>query len=133
LEALPGYAEAALLIADAETARGDFLPAVEVLADLLIDDPYHLEALLRLGEVLLPGGRENDAVVALRRVLRGNPGSAVGWLRVGEAYLAVDAEDDAVACWRRALEAGLEGETADAIRDELARRGSSSPAVRRTA
>lgn len=133
LEALPGYGEAALLVADAELERGDFAAAVGVLVDLLADDPYHLDALLRLGEILLENGRTEDAMIALWRVLRFDPNSAVGWMRLGDAYMAANAVADAVGCWHRAIEAGLDPETTRALRTEIARLESELPGARRTA
>jgi tetratricopeptide (TPR) repeat protein len=121
LEALPGYAEAALLVADGELERGDPDAAIEVLADLLYDDPYNLEALLKLGEMLQASGRDADAIFAFRRVLRFDPGLATAWLRLGEASFSNGEVDDAINCWRRALEAGLDGENARVVEAEIRR------------
>lgn len=120
-EALPGYADAALLIADAEMERSNAGAAVEILADLLADDPYNLDALVRLGESLLATGRESDAIFAFRRVLRFDPEMALGWRRLGEAYMAAGSIDDAAACWRRAIEVGIDEESAGILTDEIDR------------
>jgi hypothetical protein len=37
-------------------------------------DPYHLAALVRLGDMLCLFGRQREAAVAYRRVLRFDPG-----------------------------------------------------------
>ncbi len=121
LEALPGYAEAAILVADGELERGDPDAAVDALADLLHDDPFHLDALLKLGETLQWSGREADAIFAFRRVLRYDPTLAIAWLRLGDTWLASGERDEAIACWRRALEVGLDDETARAVEEEIAR------------
>jgi cellulose synthase operon protein C len=75
LDALPGYADAVMLLAEAELRRGDSSAAVSALADLLTEDPYHLPVLVRLGEVLLACGRPADATIAARRALRFDPQS----------------------------------------------------------
>ena len=76
LEVLPGYAGALLALAGVEERRGRPDAAVTLLAELLTADAYHLEALCRLGAVLLRAGRPEDARRALVRVLRFAPGHA---------------------------------------------------------
>jgi tetratricopeptide (TPR) repeat protein len=110
LEALPGYGDAALLLAEAERRRGRMAAAVGALVDLLEEDAYDLRALFRLGEVLLEADRPADAVTAFRRVLRFDPASARGWLRLGEALVAAGRPAEAAACWRRSGDTGVAGE-----------------------
>ena len=76
LEIFPGYAAAALLLAEVEARRGNPASAVTLLVGLLEEDAYHLEALERLGDVLLTSGRVTDAQNAYRRLLRFDPDSA---------------------------------------------------------
>ena len=45
-----------------------------MLIDLLTVDPYHLDALMRLGELLEQMRRPDDAIEAYQRVLRFDPG-----------------------------------------------------------
>lgn len=73
LAVLPSYGEAALPWAALEVERGEFQAAVTVLADLLTVDPYHLDALLQLGQTLATAERYDEARTALRRVLRFDP------------------------------------------------------------
>ncbi|MDR0787583.1 MAG: tetratricopeptide repeat protein [Gemmatimonadota bacterium] len=120
LEALPGYMEAALLVAEGELERGDPDAAISVLADLLYDDPYNLDILLRLGELLRIGERHPDDVIfAFRRVVRFDPTHAVAWMRLGETLLAAGRENEAVACWRRAVDEGLPVERARAVSEAI--------------
>lgn len=76
LEALPSYGDAALGLADLEMARGDAQAAINTLVDLLTVDPFHLAALVRLGDLLCLAERQGEAAVAYRRVLRFDPGYA---------------------------------------------------------
>jgi predicted TPR repeat methyltransferase len=59
-----------MALADLEADRGDVQAGIGVLADLLVLDPYHLDALSRLGDLLLDAQRPDDAARAYRRVLR---------------------------------------------------------------
>lgn len=107
LSALPGYAEAARLVADAERAAGRAEAAIAVLAELLEEDAYHLPSLLYLGQMLLHTGRAGDARVAFRRVLRLSPESGDAWLGLSRSYLAEGRANEAAAC--RAQAAAIPG------------------------
>jgi tetratricopeptide (TPR) repeat protein len=76
LHALPSYGEAAFGLTELELSRGDTRAAIHVLADLLTVDPYHLPALVRLGDILCVAGMQREAGVAYRRVLHFDPGFA---------------------------------------------------------
>ncbi|MQA89761.1 MAG: tetratricopeptide repeat protein [Gemmatimonas sp.] len=119
LEALPGYSEAALLLANAEHARGESDAGVDVLVELLEMDLYHLPALHRLGEILLESGNAADAATAFRRVLRFDPGSGQAWLRLGDALEHSAASQEAAKCWERAADL--------APADQLERRAMTRP------
>jgi predicted Zn-dependent protease len=108
LQSLPGYAEAALLVAEAENERGNAPAAIAVLADLLADDPYHLSILLKLGEILLEHGHPQDAIVAFRRVLRFDPKQATAWLRLAQTYRSLNDVELTEASRQRAIEAGMD-------------------------
>ena len=71
---LPSYGEAAFALADLVCRRGRIRDAVHVLVDLLIVDPYHLDSLVRLGNLLTALGRISEAAIAFRRVLHFDPG-----------------------------------------------------------
>jgi tetratricopeptide (TPR) repeat protein len=132
LDALPGYTEAALIVAEAERARGQPDAAVTVLADLLADDPYHFPALLRLGEILLAEGRLPDARQAILRVLRFEPESARAWIALGDLAAGEGQRRHAVKCWRNALEARPDPIVSAAARERLANAEGSDP-LRRSA
>ena len=74
LELLPSYGEAAFALIELELGRGHAAAALGVLIDLLTLDPYHLEGLMKLGQVLEQMRRPDDAVKAYQRVLRFDPG-----------------------------------------------------------
>jgi tetratricopeptide (TPR) repeat protein len=76
LEVIPSYGEAAFALAELEASQGRLQVAINVLADLLTVDPYHLLALVRLGDLLWRAGMQGQAGVAYRRVLHFDPGHA---------------------------------------------------------
>jgi tetratricopeptide (TPR) repeat protein len=76
LQRLPSYGAAAFGLAALLEQRGDAGGAMEVLVDLLMLDPYQLEALVRLASLLEADGRRQAALFAYERVLRFDPGSA---------------------------------------------------------
>src|SRR5690606_22611187 len=98
LEILPGYADAARLVADAERGAGRHGSAIAVLAELLEEDAYHLPSILYLGQLLLHEGRYADAGIAFRRVLRLDPYSAEAWQSLSRAYAAEGRLSEAAAC-----------------------------------
>jgi cellulose synthase operon protein C len=73
LRRLPSYGDAAFGLASLEESRGRVDEAVNVLVDLLSTDPYRLDALLRLGRLLLETQRQKQARFAFERVLRFDP------------------------------------------------------------
>jgi len=70
LASVPTYADAVLALAALRRETGAALDTIELLADFLGRDPYHLEALASLGESLYLAGRRDDARFAFDRVLR---------------------------------------------------------------
>jgi tetratricopeptide (TPR) repeat protein len=74
LEMIPSYGEAAFALVELEQGRGNLPAALSVLVDLLTVDPYHLDALIRLGEVLEQARRPKEAAKAYERVLHFDPG-----------------------------------------------------------
>jgi tetratricopeptide (TPR) repeat protein len=88
LRMMPTYGEAAFGLAKLEENRGRLREGIHVLADLLTHDPYHLEALVRLGDLLVRAGLKQEALYAFQRVLRFNPNderarAAAAWLAQG--------------------------------------------------
>ncbi|MGQ0538092.1 MAG: tetratricopeptide repeat protein [Gemmatimonadaceae bacterium] len=70
LDTVPTYAEAAMALAALWCSRQRAREAVRLLAELLLREPYHFDALAGLGEALLRCTRLADARVAFERVLR---------------------------------------------------------------
>ena len=82
------------------------------LIALLERDPYHLDALLALGETLMALGKRRDASHALRRILRFDP-SHVGALYYEGVLLNEQKRfRDAILRWRRVIELEPAGEFA---------------------
>ncbi|HEY0672031.1 MAG TPA: tetratricopeptide repeat protein [Longimicrobiales bacterium] len=73
LEFLPSHGEAAFALAELERRQGNLRAAIDVMIDLLTVDPYHLDALVGLGALLVENGREDQAQLAFERVLRFDP------------------------------------------------------------
>lgn len=73
LKVLPSFGHAAFGLADLEEARGNVREAMHVVIDLLNMDPYRLDALVRLGDLLLTSGQHDQARFAFERVLRFDP------------------------------------------------------------
>jgi len=73
LTVLPTYDAAAFGLADLYAQNGYPRHAVNVMADLLFLDPYHLEALARLAQLLEHEGRVADAIVAWERLRQFHP------------------------------------------------------------
>ncbi len=119
LESLPGYAEAAVLVAEAERAAGRPHEAIDALAELLADDPYHLHALHQLGTILLEADRPEDAGVAFRRTVRFDPASSAAWEGLGNALAAMGDLQGAADCWRRAERLASDAESSEALKRKL--------------
>jgi tetratricopeptide (TPR) repeat protein len=83
LAVLPTYGVAAFGLAELYRSQQRHGEAIRVLADLLTVDPYRLDALVRLGELLVTAGRFDEARFAYERVLRFDP--AHGAARAGLA------------------------------------------------
>jgi tetratricopeptide (TPR) repeat protein len=74
LDIIPSYGDAAFALVELEQGRGQLRAALHVLVDLLTLDPYNLEGLIKLGEVLERAGRWPEAARAYQRVLHFDPG-----------------------------------------------------------
>jgi predicted TPR repeat methyltransferase len=48
--------------------------AIAIVVDMLTVDPYHLDGLVKLGELLGEAGRPDQAALAYKRVLHFDPG-----------------------------------------------------------
>ena len=76
LNVLPSYGPAAFGLAALHAQQGHMRLAVHVIVDLLTLDPYNMDALARLAELLEQAGRSGDARIAWQRVLRFQPAHA---------------------------------------------------------
>ncbi|MEW5916159.1 MAG: hypothetical protein AB1762_07125, partial [Gemmatimonadota bacterium] len=70
LDAVPSYSEAVLELSALHRSRGHAAETIPILAELLLREPYHFDALAALGEALMLCERKADARVAFERVLR---------------------------------------------------------------
>src|SRR4029078_8361556 len=78
--------------------------AVSLRVELLQRDPYHLDALIALGEALVSLGRDADAEQAFARVLRFDPLHVAGLFHVCTFLDCRHRYRDAVACWERVVD-----------------------------
>ncbi|MBA3889353.1 MAG: tetratricopeptide repeat protein [Gemmatimonadaceae bacterium] len=112
LDTVPTYAEASLELAVLRRRTYRPADALSLLVELLVRDPYHLEALVALGETLLQLGQRRDAATAFARVLRFNPDHAAALYHEGRWF--ADQRDYAAALtrWERVVTLDPAGEYA---------------------
>jgi cellulose synthase operon protein C len=87
LRVLPSYGDAAFGLVELYEQRQDLHRAMNVIVELLTADPYRLDALVRLGDLLVRAGRPVEAQFAFQRVLRFDPhdeGAQAGVRRIEE-------------------------------------------------
>jgi cytochrome c-type biogenesis protein CcmH/NrfG len=87
---------------------------------MLADDPYHFDALILLGRVLLDEGRSEDARQAFRRVLRFDPRHAGASFYLGVVAGEERRFRDAIGHWRDTIDADPDGELAARARENVA-------------
>lgn len=112
LDTVPTYAEATLELATLRRAGGRAAEALTLLVDLLARDPYHLEALVALGETLLQLAQRRDAATAFARVLRFNPDHAAALYHEGRWHADQRDYDAALERWDRVIALDPAGEYA---------------------
>jgi tetratricopeptide (TPR) repeat protein len=112
LDAVPSYSEAALELAALRRGRGRAADTIPLLADLLLREPYHFDALAALGESLMLCGRHADASVAFERVLRFVPLHAAALYFSGVQLSEVHRYDEALDRWDTLIEAEPESDYA---------------------
>jgi tetratricopeptide (TPR) repeat protein len=100
---LPGYAEAAMVLAEGMLTLGRTEQALATLVDQLEYDSRNLPAILRLGEILQDTSRPTEARVAFRRVLRVDPGSEKAWIQLADSFAVVGRDAEANSCLARAV------------------------------
>lgn len=94
--------------ADAAERQGDVNAAAALLRDVLAWAPDHVEANLRLGEILAGAGEAAAALEHFRRAAVADPASAPVHCAVGRALALQGDVDGAIAAFRRATEAAPE-------------------------
>jgi len=89
------------------------------LIALLEVDPWDLEALTLLGELLLEDGRPEQAIEAFERVLKFDPEAAQARLAYGAALVRVRRYREASDQWETVVRADPGGALASAARNQL--------------
>ncbi len=85
-------------------SRADFPAAIEMLAEVVVEDSENAEAWRQLGICYLETAQPDLAIEALTRALRCDPGHATTHYVLGNAYGSTAQLERAAACYRRALE-----------------------------
>jgi tetratricopeptide (TPR) repeat protein len=119
LELLPTFLDAGLALADLLRRTGLAAEAVRLLVDLLLAEPYALEALVLLGRTLVEDGRLEDAVAAFDRVLRFHSGHTIALYHRGLAQARLHRFGAAIADWERLVALGPTGPLAAAARAQM--------------
>jgi glycosyltransferase involved in cell wall biosynthesis/Flp pilus assembly protein TadD len=120
------------LVADARAAegRGDLNAAAALWRETLALDPGHVEALLRLGEILAGAGEGNEALEHFRRAVAVDPGSASAHCALGRALALAGDTTGAIDSFRQAAAAEPESfEPAYYLAAALRRSGATFEAV----
>jgi len=112
LDAVPSYAEAALELAALRRDRGRAAETIPLLADLLLREPYHFDALAALGESLMACGRQDDARLAFERVLRFVPVHGAALYFSGVQLSEAHRYDEAIDRWAALIAAQPESDFA---------------------
>jgi cytochrome c-type biogenesis protein CcmH/NrfG len=90
-----------------------------MLVDLLQRDPYHFEALIALGEVLLDLDRKADAVTAFSRVLRFDPKHVGALFHEGAILAEQHRYREAIDRWQQVIELAPTSDYARRARREI--------------
>ncbi len=112
LDTVPSYAEAALDLAALRRGRGRAAETIPLLADLLLREPYHFDALAALGESLILCDRPADARVAFERVLRFVPVHGAALYFSGVQLSEEHRYDEAIERWAALIAAQPESDFA---------------------
>lgn len=112
LDTVPSYAEAALELAALRRAQGRAGETIPLLADLLLREPYHFDALAALGESLMLCGKDSDARIAFERVLRFVPVHGAALYFSGMQLSEAHRYDEAIDCWAALIAAQPESDFA---------------------
>ena len=116
LDLLPTYMEAALALADLLRRVDAPGAAVDLMVDMLLSEPWELDALLMLARALLDDGRHDRALEALDRVLKFDPEHEAALFHRGVALARCRRYDEAVRAWERVVQVDAAGPFAQAAR-----------------
>jgi tetratricopeptide (TPR) repeat protein len=120
------------LVADARAAegRGDLTAAAALWREALALDPDHVEAHIRLGEILAGAGEGGEALDHFRRAVAADPGSAPAYCALGRALALTGDTTGAIESFRQAAAAEPESfEPAFYLAAALRRLGATFEAV----
>ncbi|MFQ5551860.1 MAG: tetratricopeptide repeat protein, partial [Gemmatimonadales bacterium] len=95
----PRLHAASLLLARALRKSGDLVRAIDVLVDLLIEDPSLSEALLDLGHCLLDTSRDAAALTVFNRLVARDRGNVSAHFMAGIALARLKRYSDAITAW----------------------------------
>jgi tetratricopeptide (TPR) repeat protein len=116
IDLLPTYMEAALALGDLLRRIEAPAIAVEYLINLLMLEPWDLDALLLLARSLLDDGRPDKAIEALDRVLKFDPDHDGALFHRGVALGRLRRYEEAVRTWERVVHVAPSGPYAQAAR-----------------
>jgi cytochrome c-type biogenesis protein CcmH/NrfG len=107
-----------LALANVRRRFGRVDAALPPLVELLRRDPYNIDALLSLSEVLLELDRHDDAAISIDRVLRFDPRHVLALFLKGQLLANRHRYREAIATWQRVVELEPDGEHARRARRE---------------
>jgi tetratricopeptide (TPR) repeat protein len=116
LDLLPTLMESALALADLVRRSESPAGAVQILVDILMAEPWDLDALLLLGRCLLDDGRPERASEALRRLLKFDTDNDAALFHLGVALARLRRYGEAVQAWERVVQVDATGPFAQAAR-----------------
>jgi tetratricopeptide (TPR) repeat protein len=116
LDLLPTFMEAALALADLIRRSESPSGAVDILVEMLMTEPWDLDALLLLGRCLLDDGRPERSIEALQRLLKFDPDNESALFHLGVALARMRQYADAVHAWERVIQIDPGGAYAQAAR-----------------
>lgn len=116
LDLLPTYMDAALALGDLIRRTDSPAAAVEYVVDLLLLEPWDLDALLLLARALLDDARAERALEAIELVLKFDPDHDAGLFHRGIALARIRRYGEAVQAWERVVMVAPSGPYAQAAR-----------------
>ncbi|MEO8199110.1 MAG: tetratricopeptide repeat protein [Gemmatimonadota bacterium] len=118
LDLLPTFVEAALALADLLRRTDSPASALEVLVNLLINDPFELDALQLLGRALIDDGRPERALESFGRILKFDPDHTGALYYAGVALTRMRRYHQAVQLWERVVQSDPASSFAQLARNE---------------